>query len=227
MVSTVQLITFLAIPLVVLGCEGECIVGITKEYISLYSSVYLGVFQGMANQIDAQIIPPDNRRQDAISYFTPIIAAYNKASYDGLEHAIFPSYFHGKCLWPNGTVPNGCPNPDCPVVCGTPGSMVHFFPKLTQIAFDQVSGKLTNLTSPKSKAYQQLKKMVLSDAQKMEPRSTSRSATLKARRTATTEKKLRAIMKTFPTMMMSACGGSNLAQCCWEEYMKKFILQYP
>ena len=159
-----------------------------------------------------------------------MIDAYNKVSYNGLEKAIFPSYFHGKCLYANGTVPNGCPNPDCPVVCGTPGSMVHFFPILTQIVFNQVSGQVTNITSPRTKVYQRVKKMVLADAQKTRGSALSRaprSAKLRARGTTATEKQFREIMKDFPTMMLAACGGSNLSQCRWETYMKKFILKYP
>lgn len=159
-----------------------------------------------------------------------MINAYNEVSYNGLEHAIFPSYFHGKCLYPNGTVPNGCPNPDCPVVCGTPGSMVHFFPVLTRIVYHQVSSQLTNITSPGSRAYQQVRKAVSADAQKTQRRAFSRatrSATLQARGTTATEKRFQAIMKGFPAMMLNACGGSNLSQCCWETYMKKFILKFP
>ena len=48
MVSIVQLITLLVAPLAVLACEGDCIVNITKEYLDLYSSVILDVFQGLA-----------------------------------------------------------------------------------------------------------------------------------------------------------------------------------
>lgn len=48
MVSTVQLITLLVTPLTVLACEGECIIGITKEYLELYNSVVLDVLQNMA-----------------------------------------------------------------------------------------------------------------------------------------------------------------------------------
>ncbi|KAF8438178.1 hypothetical protein L210DRAFT_3482357 [Boletus edulis BED1] len=230
MVSTVQFITLLVAPLAVLACEGECITGITKEYLKRYSPTIVDVFQNMADKIDAQIIPPENRRQDAISYFTPVIDAYNKVSYNSLEHAIFPSYFHGKCRDANGTVPAGCPNPDCPVVCGTPGSLVHFFPILTHIVFNQTSGQLTNMISPGTKVYQQVKKMVLADARKTQRRALSRaprSAKIRAQGTTAAEKHFRTIMKDFPTMMLAACGGSNLAQCRWETYMKKFILQYP
>ena len=159
-----------------------------------------------------------------------MINAFNKVSYNGLEHAIFPSYFHGKCLYPNGTVPNGCPNPDCPVVCGTPGSMVHFFPELTRIVFNQVSGQLTNITSPKCKAYQEVKKAVMVDVQKTQRRALSRvtrSANLQSGGTTTADKQFQTIMAGFPATMLDACGGSNLSECCWETYMKKYILQFP
>lgn len=196
--------------------------------ISILTTPVFALLQ--ADKIDAQCIPPANRRQDSISYFTPVIHAYNNVSYDGLRNAIFPSYFHGKCLYKNGTVPNGCPNPDCPVVCGTPGSMVHFFPVLTRIVYNQVSGQMTNITSPRSKAFQKVEKTVLADAQTRRRRAlsrVSRSAQLEARATAATRKQFRAIMKDFPTMSLTACGGSNLSQCSWETYMKTFILQYP
>ena len=61
-----------------------------------------------------------------------------------METAIFPSYFHGKCQV-NGVNPPGCPNPDCPVVCGTPGSLVHFFPTLRGIAYNQTRKRLDDL----------------------------------------------------------------------------------
>ena len=48
MVSIVQLVTLLVVPLAVLACEGECITDITKEYINLYSSILLNTFQNMA-----------------------------------------------------------------------------------------------------------------------------------------------------------------------------------
>lgn len=159
-----------------------------------------------------------------------MIDAYHKTSYSGLEHAIFPSYFHGKCLYANGTVPDGCPNPDCPVVCGTPGSMVHFYPTLVHIVFDYVSGKLANITHPGTKVYHKVEKMVLADAQETQRRTQSReptSAKFRARGTTSTQKQFRAIMKDFPAMMLAACGGSNLSQCRWEAYMKKFILKFP
>lgn len=80
-----------------------------------------------------------------------------------METAIFPHYFHGKCAR-NGVDPPGCPNPDCPVVCGTPGSMVHFFPTLRFIAYNETRTRLEAAVAPGSDAYQQIEQNVLSAA---------------------------------------------------------------
>ena len=98
-----------------------------------------------------------------MSYLQPIISAYNSSSYDDMERAIFPSYFHGKCQR-NGVDPPGCPNPDCPVVCGTPGSLVHFFPALRSIAFNRTRDALEQLCSPGHEAYAQAEHSVIQAA---------------------------------------------------------------
>lgn len=108
--------------------------------------------------------------------------------------------------------------------------MVHFYPTLVHIVFDYVSGKLANITHPGTKVYHKVEKMVLADAQETQRRTQSReptSAKFRARGTTSTQKQFRAIMKDFPAMMLAACGGSNLSQCRWEAYMKKFILKFP
>ena len=78
-----------------------------------------------------------------------------------MEAAIFPHYFHGKCLDSSGQEPAGCPNPDCPIVCGTPGSLVHFFPKLRYIAFNQTYHLLQALATPGSPTYAAVERSVL------------------------------------------------------------------
>ncbi len=102
--------------------------------------------------------------ETSLGYLKPILSAYHKQSYDDMETAIFPSYFHGKCLDENGNTPAGCPNPDCPVVCGTPGSMVHFYPKLRYIAHNQTSHLLEALATPGSHTYQQVEDAVVAAA---------------------------------------------------------------
>ncbi|KAF8842957.1 hypothetical protein BDN67DRAFT_965130 [Paxillus ammoniavirescens] len=230
MVLKLHLIAFLIAPVAVLACEGECIIGITNEFLNLYSSPITNALQNMADQINAKIVPPSGRRQDAISYFTPVLTAYNKTAYPELRDAIFPRYFHGKCQDANGVDPPGCPNPDCPKVCGTPGSLVHFYGILETIVFNQTCGLLTNLTSPGSKSYKQVQAMVLADASKGQRRAlskVSRFARVRSRGTTKAQKDLRDIMKGFPAMMMNACGDHGLSQCSWETDMKRFILKYP
>ena len=80
-----------------------------------------------------------------------------------METAIFPSYFHGKCQR-NGVDPAGCPNPDCPVVCGTPGSLVHFYPKLRYIAYNQTRALLADLAAPGSQSYEKAESAVMKAA---------------------------------------------------------------
>ena len=87
----------------------------------------------------------------------PIASAYHAESPSLLEKAIFPSFFHGKCqrFSKDGSDPPGCPNPDCPVVCGTPGSMVHFYSTLRYIAFNSTKTLLESLTTPGNPAFEE------------------------------------------------------------------------
>ena len=43
--------------------------------------------------IAERLVP--NHAGDASSYLRPLAEQYNNISYDGMEKAIFPSYFHG------------------------------------------------------------------------------------------------------------------------------------
>ncbi|KZT07090.1 uncharacterized protein LAESUDRAFT_699481 [Laetiporus sulphureus 93-53] len=139
----------LSVPATVSACEGECIVGITNAFLGNYTPVVEAVMNDLNQQICANSsIPPNN-------YLSPIYDAYKMQAYHGMENAIFPSYFHGKCQQ-DGVNPPGCPNPDCPVVCGTPGSMVHFYSQLRYIAFNQTRHLLETLVAPGSNTYQQV-----------------------------------------------------------------------
>lgn len=106
-------------------------------------------------------------------FVEPILKAYQNISYDTLETAIFPSYFHGKCqrFSKDGQDPPGCPNPDCPVVCGTPGSLVHFYSTLRYIAFNSTKHTLVSLGSPGSDAYSQVNALVTSAQKQNSKRS--------------------------------------------------------
>ncbi|KAH9996711.1 hypothetical protein BJV74DRAFT_768996 [Russula compacta] len=157
------LLTFLiASPLSILACEGDCIVGITSVWLGNYTSIIDTVFQQLAQQISHDLLSSGDHH-DSMSYLRPIMSAYENSSYDGMRTAIFPSYFHGKCQR-NGVDPPGCPNPDCPVVCGTPGSLVHFFPTLRFIAFNYTRSAMRRLCSPGQDAYERAERAVIQAA---------------------------------------------------------------
>lgn len=99
-----------------------------------------------------------------MTYLQPIISAYQKEAYKGMETAIFPNFFHGKCLNDQGIEPDGCPNPDCSIVCGTPGSMVHYYSKLRFIAFNETYHHLERLCTPGTDAYKRAEQAVVAAA---------------------------------------------------------------
>lgn len=104
-----------------------------------------------------------------MTYLEPIQAAYRTQAYQNMETGIFPSYFHGKCLDGNGQEPAGCPNPNCPVVCGTPGSMFHFYSILRFIAFNQTYHLLERISNPGSPSYNRVEALVLQASQSPPP----------------------------------------------------------
>ncbi|KLO12864.1 hypothetical protein SCHPADRAFT_921214 [Schizopora paradoxa] len=146
----------------VLACEGECIVAITKAFLGNYSTPVHDTLANLASQISDQLLPPSRRPNDPITLVEPIFTAYTNSSYDSLENAIFPSYFHGKCqrFSKDGQDPPGCPNPDCPVVCGTPGSLVHFYSTLRLIAFNDTRTVLEKLVESGSPTFNQILQQV-------------------------------------------------------------------
>ncbi|KAH9852300.1 hypothetical protein C2E23DRAFT_868780 [Lenzites betulinus] len=154
---------FLAVPATVYACEGDCIVDITNAFLGNYTAPMNMVMQSLAQQI-AGFMPNHPNPQTTLSYLEPIMTAYKKDAYQGMETAIFPNFFHGKCLDDNGVEPDGCPNPDCPIVCGTPGSLVHFYSKLRFIAFNETVHQVQALCTPGTDAYKRVEKMVMDAA---------------------------------------------------------------
>ena len=79
-----------------------------------------------------------------------------------MENTIFKTYFHGKCQDPVTNIdPPGCPNPDCPVVCGTPGSMVHFYPVFRYRAFNSTVNLWNEIIDTDSTQYKLVERAVL------------------------------------------------------------------
>ncbi|KAL5480805.1 hypothetical protein ACEPAI_9745 [Sanghuangporus weigelae] len=239
------------------ACEGECIIEITKAFLGNYSVPIHTAFREMSQEISTDLLPPSQRPIDPMTFIQPILTAYSKISYDTLEDAIFPSYFHGKCqrFSKDGQDPPGCPNPDCPVVCGTPGSMVHFYSTLRYIVFNSTSAMLEKLATPGNDAYDQVNTLV-QRAQGVHKRdlvathgmghslgyrnhskrvlsrilrSNLEKPGLQSRSTSN----LVSIMSQFSNHFIRACGGNArdsedaLPKCSWEQDMKKFILSFP
>ena len=205
-----------------------------------------------AQQISRELLPAGH---DSMQYLDPITSAYEDSSYDGMRTAIFPNYFHGKCQ-SNGVDPAGCPNPDCPVICGTPGSLVHFFPTLRFIAFNHTRNTLQRLCSPGNDAYERAERSVVQTAAGPRGHGGERrrvpwfeyaiaraggdlaqgrnlSYAYARRREEGVKKRFEEIMKQVPILLEQACGGhpsedeNALPKCSWEKLMKAYILDFP
>ena len=165
-----------------------------------------------------------------------------------MENAIFKSYFHGKCEdSTTGKDPPGCPNPDCPVVCGTPGSIVHFYSKFCSLAFDAIVHLFDEIIEPNSAAYQKVEASVISatsssssteNRQRMVrfmreadwvaiPRvSFYKGKKIGKRAKEDIRDKLQKILRQFLSKMKAICGN-DLRSCSWEAEFKQFILSFP
>ncbi|THH30898.1 hypothetical protein EUX98_g3289 [Antrodiella citrinella] len=240
--STIFSLILVTVPVTVSACEGDCIVGITNTYLDYYDKGPIEeIYKTVASQI-SDIMPNHPGPSTVMTYLQPILDAYKQQAYDGMETAIFPSYFHGKCLDANGNEPAGCPNPDCPIVCGTPGSLVHFFPHLRYIAFNQTRHIMNDLTRPGSDTYKQVEQNVLEAAQNGHQASArmlrvygrSMPIVLELQKRASSMKdQIRVAMDRVTPLLELKCGGSGngdtngLPDCSWEEDLKKYILSFP
>lgn len=152
-------------------------------------------------------------------YLAPVRDGYHSIIARSLQHNIFPGYFHGKCA-PLGTAVPGCPNPDCPVVCGTPGSMVHFYSKLVSIAFETVRADLWVHSKPGSGARKAVERRVLARASGTRNGRSCRSKD-------GVRRELRSILTGLAGRLAEQCGGPPLSKCNWAQSMKQYILTFP
>jgi hypothetical protein len=217
----------------------------------------LSLMSQQAKEIEDSIIPPSSRAVDTLDYITPLLSSYEGKSYSLLETAIFPSYFHGKCEDPvTGIAPAGCPNPSCPAVCGTPGSMIYHFPKLRRIAFDTVRATLLEHTREGSDTYEAVQKVVkrftvTQAASNVTTRSIPRIFWARkdlelflpeyeymrpTKRADDIGTKLKPILETIPERLARACGhvgpdedGSvdELQGCSWKAETVEYISRFP
>lgn len=171
-----------------------------------------------------------------------------------MEHAVFKSFFHGKCQDPaTGINPPGCPNPDCPVVCGTPGSIVHFYSEFKRLAFNATVNLVDKLMDPSSASYKKVEKAVLEAAKASShnhgrrllrfkrpfvgkdggPELLRRDIKMEDKRQETVKRDLRALLRKFRSLLNVVCGRTSddqtndLSACSWEHDFKEYILTFP
>ncbi|KAK1224792.1 hypothetical protein PQX77_012276 [Marasmius sp. AFHP31] len=184
----------------------------------------------------------------------PLRQAFQLYSPDALHRYIF-KFFRGKCQR-NGIEPEGCPNPDCPSRCGTPGSMVHFYPTFRRLAFTAIRDTIKNQTAVGSPVYKQIQARV---EQKRVVGAKEAPLRLLPRAYANRDMSVPILymrqpfevypevegplfkrgedfanaMEKLPSEFESDCGfqakesPTDLSNCSWEREMKGFILQFP
>ncbi|KAF9457755.1 hypothetical protein BDZ94DRAFT_1272495 [Collybia nuda] len=232
----------------VMACEGDCIIGIANAFLTNYTVTVHTVLSHIANDIIAEVLPNRQYNSPPLSILQPIYSAYKQQAYTHLETDIFPSYFHGKCAKPDPEHPDappvdppGCPNPDCPVVCGTPGSLVHFYPKLRYIAFNSTRKVLKGCTERGEEEVKRNVQREIDAGGGAQRRSSgwvglyhsksSRGA--KYRRTVDHAMEVvERLLGEMPSRLKIVCGGTDsatngLPDCSWEAAMKEYILSFP
>ncbi|THV01865.1 hypothetical protein K435DRAFT_963381 [Dendrothele bispora CBS 962.96] len=114
------LLALFALPAIVSACEEDCQKGSTQEVLRGLSPIVHDHIEKLGVALHAEF----NLAPDAPDCLDTFRNTYQEDCQPATKDAIF-SIFHGKCLR-DGVTPEGCPNPDCDVICGTPGSMNHF-----------------------------------------------------------------------------------------------------
>ena len=154
-----------------------------------------------------------------------------------MEKVIFKTYFHGRCQdAKTGIDPPGCPNPDCPVVCGTPGSIVHFFNIFRYRAFNATVHGMEPIINPNSAAFKKVEEAIEQAVVSTNRRAISRFIRSTPPTCANGESvgaTLVSWFRQFRRLMIVACGGTpegklnGLPGCSWEQEFKSYILSFP
>jgi len=216
------------------ACEGPCIEGVTKALIGNYTGVVERSMGTIASDIARELLPKQTAER-ATTILDPVILLYKENAYNSMETAEFPGFFHGKCQV-NGVDPKGCPNPDCPVVCGTPGSIIHFYTTFINIAFNITAQGVANITSPtnSSSQFDQIQKEVMSVCQGQKKRKKRSSRLFYFSEACPNENEIKTTLKkmldprNIRNVMQSECGGSSLPNCDWiKQGMKDYVLSWP
>ncbi|KAJ7266878.1 hypothetical protein B0H12DRAFT_1320881 [Mycena haematopus] len=234
-----SLFVLLAAPLLVVACEGDCIINTTQAMVHHYNRPVELALRNIGQEIRAKLLPGST--VTALSLMEPLLAHYRNISFEALRFAIFPSYFHGKCLDDEGREPEGCPDPDCPIVCGTPGSMVHFYGKFTRISHNTTKASLVSCAAPDSDSYLALEKHVTALSRPRQETAPGPQI-LRYRRQFDIfghepsvspiaqndiAPILQRILAQIPFELEKSCGGPGIPSCLWTKQMKEYILSFP
>ncbi|KAK7058433.1 hypothetical protein VNI00_002067 [Paramarasmius palmivorus] len=240
MVSLLML-TLLAFTTFAHACEELCKNGTTDELVKKFWPIIDDVFTQAERDIGVS------------KCLQPMRIAYNDTVSESIKHDVF-KLFKGKCQR-NGVEPEGCPNPSCPVICGTPGSMCYHYDKLEDLAFNAVHSILYNITQPTSPVFQQVYSSIARSKSRREtaymrfqPRAYAPDLPLPfdfmrqplvIRSTlddlyARDSSRLTEISSGLSLELQKKCGyephGSKKdlgSRCSWKKEMCSFILQYP
>ncbi|KAJ7104506.1 hypothetical protein B0H15DRAFT_810347 [Mycena belliarum] len=240
-ISFISILALLAAPLWVTACEDECPVGISHALVANYQRPVRCVVETIGREIINKfgLVAQGSTELSPDFLLAPIMNVYRNNCFHNINMTIFPGFFHGKCQV-NGVDPAGCPNPDCPVVCGTPGSIVHYFDTFSELAYNATKDTLMAPISSDSPSYRALEKNVRGHL----PHETGpgpqilrfrRSWLLPGNKASVSPipdhenfvSILRGILEQIPMVLGDCCGGPDLRLCRWETKMKALILSYP
>jgi hypothetical protein len=133
------------------------------------------------------------------------------------------------------------------MICGTPGSMVHFYSKFCDISFTTT---ITSLVSCANETYpallKTLQKHLATSLSHPRVETAPGPQILRYRRRGLFDNEtvksspsplpiaekdiaqaLKDILAKIPQNLKDCCGGSGLSKCKWGETMKPFILSFP
>jgi len=175
--------------------------------------------------------------EEPLHLLEPINSTFYHTAHEFLKQAIFPSYFHGKCQNPTtGINPSGCPNPSCPVICGTPGSLVFHYSTLQTIVHAATKANYKQVTDPGSLAFSETLSRIMHAG---DLDRTSRPPLRFAHILRTHEKRyehsanrtLFSILQRFSGLLDARCNNpqrkSGSSLCDWRDEMVPYILSFP
>jgi hypothetical protein len=121
-------------------------------------------------------------------------------------------------------------------VCGTPGSLVHFFPTLRRIVHGTLHNQIRKATAPSGEAYREVEKKIVHDIISQQRRRDLVNKRMVRKRRSTLEMdkrevenvkgRLKTILSQAGSLLEKECG-EECERCSWEKEMKAYILTFP